>query len=241
MSRRGFWLRHAVWPLALLGLAALLVYGNGLDARVAGHFYDAAAGGFPGHHAAWLEALHRAERVLPQTAGGGALLLWLASFAVPPARSLRRGALYVALCFALGPGLVMLGKRVSNVDCPWDLARYGGDRPEVGLFDDRPDALPPAQCFPSGHASGAYAFFAFYFLLRRHRRRAAPAVLAGAVALGLAFGLTQWARGAHFVSHDLWSAAICWNVCLLLAAACLRRPVPRAAPAPPPLYPSPAH
>lgn len=241
MTRRGFWLRHALWPTALLTLALLAVSRAGLDLWLADRFFDAAAGGFAGRHAAALQALHGAERWLPVSAGGGALLLWLAGFALPAARRFRRGALYVALCFAVGPGLVVLGKHVSNVDCPRDLQRYGGDRPYVGLLEDRPDALPRAECFPSGHASGAYAFFAFYFLLRRYRSRAAPAALAGAIALGLAFGLTQWARGAHFLSHDLWAAGLCWHVSLALAAACLRRAAPRPQPAPPLLRASPVH
>jgi hypothetical protein len=42
----------------------------------------------------------------------------------------------------------------------------------------------------------------------------ARGALLAALALGLTFGFGQWARGAHFVSHDLWSAAICWFVSL---------------------------
>lgn len=30
--------------------------------------------------------------------------------------------------------------------------------------------------------------------------------------LGLTFGITQQLRGAHFLSHDLWSAALCWAI-----------------------------
>jgi hypothetical protein len=28
--------------------------------------------------------------------------------------------------------------------------------------------------------------------------------------MGVVFGATQQLRGAHFLSHDLWTAAICW-------------------------------
>lgn len=227
MSRRGFWLRHAGWPALLLALAAVLIQGVGLDFRVAGLFYDPARGGFPAREVAWVEwLLHRGGRELVVAVGGGALLLWAASWVAAGAHRFRRGAAYVALCFALGPGLVALGKQVSGVDCPWDLERFGGERPYVALFEHRPESQPAGQCFPSGHSSGAFAFFAFYFLLRRYRPRRAPAALAAALALGLAYAATQWARGAHFPSHDLASAAICWYTSLALAALCLRRTRP---------------
>jgi membrane-associated PAP2 superfamily phosphatase len=34
------------------------------------------------------------------------------------------------------------------------------------------------------------------------------------IALGLIFGLGQQLRGAHFFSHDVWTAAICWFIAL---------------------------
>lgn len=223
MSRRGFWLRHAVWPAAVLVLAAALVSLGKIDFKVGDFFFDASLGAFPGRTLDWLSALHRGGRLLAASVGGGALLLGMAGFALGRWHRLRRGALYIGLCFLLGPGLVALGKQATNVDCPWDLARYGSDRPYVALLDPRPADLPAGQCFPSGHSSGAFAFFAFYFLLRRYRPALAPAALAGTLALGLLYALTQWARGAHFPSHDLASAAVCWYTSLGLAVLCLRQ------------------
>jgi membrane-associated PAP2 superfamily phosphatase len=100
------------------------------------------------------------------------------------------------------------------MDCPRALQRYGGDRPEVGLFDDRPDALPRALCFPGGHSSGGFSFLALYFLLGERRRAWRWAGLAAGLGLGFSFAGVQWARGQHFVSHDLVSAAIGWAVAL---------------------------
>ena len=39
---------------------------------------------------------------------------------------------------------------------------------------------------------------------------------------GLAFGLAQQARGAHFVSHDLWSAFLVWTLTLSVYAFAFR-------------------
>jgi membrane-associated PAP2 superfamily phosphatase len=30
------------------------------------------------------------------------------------------------------------------------------------------------------------------------------------LSVGLIFGISQQLRGAHFISHDLWTLAICW-------------------------------
>ena len=75
----------------------------------------------------------------------------------------------------------------------------------------RSDAWPRAQCFPAGHSSGGYAWVALYFVLAGRRRWAGLAIGLG---LGLAFGATQWARGMHFPSHDVVSAAVAWAVAL---------------------------
>jgi membrane-associated PAP2 superfamily phosphatase len=36
---------------------------------------------------------------------------------------------------------------------------------------------------------------------------------------GMVFGLSQQLRGAHFLSHDLWTAALCWLVAVAVHAA----------------------
>lgn len=231
MIDRRFWIQHGVLPTGLLALAYVLLVATGADFWVADRWFDPVSHRFPWREAWWTqEILHRGGARAVLAAGLGALALWAAAFRWSGLRPLQRGAGYVALCFALGPGLVALGKQYSNVDCPWDLQRYGGDRPYVQLLEDRPHGLPAAHCFPSGHSSGAFAFFAFYFLLRGSRPRAARAALAGAIALGVIYGATQWVRGAHFPTHDLGSAWICWMACLFLQPACLPRTRTAAAP-----------
>ncbi|HUR40431.1 MAG TPA: phosphatase PAP2 family protein [Verrucomicrobiae bacterium] len=201
MTGGDFWLRHALLPSLVFALVATTLAASGADLVVTDHFFDVAGGRFPARNAFWAaELMHRGGRWIVFATGMTAVLVWLTTR--------RDDAGYVALCFALGPGLVALLKHFSAADCPWALARYAGDLASGG------------HCFPAGHSSGAFAFFAFYFVLPEpHFRRAA---LGLALALGFAFAATQWARGAHFPTHDLWSAWICWNVCLVLAAWRLR-------------------
>jgi membrane-associated PAP2 superfamily phosphatase len=63
----------------------------------------------------------------------------------------------------------------------------------------------------------------FYFVFRDLSRHAARWALAGAIVVGIAFSIGQEARGAHFLSHDLTSAAIVWFVQLGLYAWYRRR------------------
>jgi membrane-associated PAP2 superfamily phosphatase len=134
-------------------------------------------------------------------------------------RAWRRPLACLALSVLLSTLLVAWIKSWSNVDCPWDLARYGGQRAYVDLFVAHPAQLSPGGCFPAGHAGGGYAWMATYFLLLAVRPAWRSYGLAAGIVLGLAFGFAQQLRGAHFLSHDLWSAALCWLVAVAVHAA----------------------
>lgn len=218
-SRQGrLWRTHALWPgLAFIAFATLAA-GSGLDEVVARSWaFDPVTRHFIGSGAGewWAKGLiHSAGGLLVRILGGALFLLWLLSFRIDPLRSWRRPAGFVLLSVALGAGLVGLLKQLTNVDCPWSLAAFGGQMPYVHLFADRPDDLPRAQCFPGGHSSSGFALFALYFLALGRNRRLARWALGGALLVGGLFAFGQEARGAHFLSHDLWSAAIVWFACL---------------------------
>ena len=89
---------------------------------------------------------------------------------------------------------------------------FGGNRPYVTLFADRPDYLPRAGCFPGAHSSSGFALMTLYFALRDARPRLARAALGVALLVGTAFAIGQEARGAHFLSHDLTSVALSWGI-----------------------------
>lgn len=110
----------------------------------------------------------------------------------------------------LATALVAWIKSWSNMDCPWDLTRYGGAREYVGLLGLRPAGMPRAACFPAGHASAGYAWMALYFFFLATRPQWRWFGLAVGISIGVLFGATQQLRGAHFLSHDVWTAAICW-------------------------------
>ena len=116
---------------------------------------------------------------------------------------------------ALSTALVSQLKHSTGMDCPWDLSRYGGHQPYYGLFESR-QGLPASGCFPAGNASAGYAWVALYFFARATRPQWRTAALALGLVAGLMLGVAQQLRGAHFLSHDLWTLAVCWTVPLLL-------------------------
>lgn len=223
-SPHRFAVTHALLPGALFASLLTLVALTDVDARLAARFfYDAQAARWMGSGSWWANQLvHTGGRDLVRAIAAAALLALGASWLCRWARPWRRGAAYVALSIALSTGIVGALKMTTNVDCPWDLREYGGERPSVGLFAHRPDELPRGRCFPGAHSSSGFALMCFYFLLRDRRPRAAIMALAAAAATGSLFAFAQEARGAHFLSHDLASAAIVWFVLLLLYLLMLR-------------------
>lgn len=144
----------------------------------------------------------------------------------------RKPLAYLALVTLLAASAVAGVKQFSGMDCVWDLARYGGDRPFVSLFEDRPDAMPAVGCFPAGHASAGYAWLTLYFFSLATKPRLRWAGLWTALGLGATFGFAQQLRGAHFLSHDLWALMLCWLAALAGYLAFFKRPLLRASPEP---------
>jgi len=227
-NRAAFWRAHAWWPLFTLVVVFGVLEVFSLDQVIARSWY------FNVETAQWLGAgtgewwarglLHTGGRWAVRGVAAGSLALWSLSFVLERLRDRRRPAGFVILAMLLATLLVGGLKSVTNVDCPWDLIGFGGDNPYVALFADRPDTLSRAQCFPGAHASSGFALLCFYFVTRDSSRRVARWMLATAIAVGVAFSIGQEARGAHFLSHDLTSAAIVWFVQLGLYAAYTRAP-----------------
>lgn len=111
--------------------------------------------------------------------------------------------------------LIPLLKRSSLTSCPWDLQEFGGAAHWVSHWSFGVADGGAGHCFPSGHASAAVAFFGGWFVLREPHPRLARAWLFAVLVLAALFGWAQMARGAHFASHTLWSAWLCWTLGLL--------------------------
>ena len=205
----------AVWPsIRFFYLLALLQLG-GVDEFVAGLFFDPGQAMFPLKHDFLAEqVLHDGGQSMMKGLGLMVIAMWLASLRIIRLYAWRKLLGYCVMAILLGVGTANLGKAITNMDCPWDLAEFGGPRLHFGLFQDKPDDLPRGRCFPGGHSSGGFALFALFFVGRRRGYRRAWLTLTPALLIGGVFALDQWARGAHFPSHDLTTAYLCWMIAL---------------------------
>ncbi|GAB3247626.1 phosphatase PAP2 family protein [Chitinimonas naiadis] len=219
-SQAAFSLKRAwSWMLALaVGLVLLFTFTR-LDYLLADRYY-LSPGHFSGAGNWWLETF---SHVLVKRAGLFILLLvWLRVLCgrfVPAWAPNQRRWLAVALAMSLAPATVSLLKPLSGVQCPWDLQRYGGLAWDHISWLTQQVGVRRGGCFPAGHATSGFGFFGLVLLfLGRSPRKAA---ITGAVVLvaGLLLGWGQQMRGAHFFSHTLWSAWVCWAVCLAVYGA----------------------
>lgn len=211
-------------PLAAFVAASILLLGFHGDQWLADRIYA-----LQGHQWALQNAyvtqdlLHAGGRQASKNAWFVLLLASAIAVFVPGLRQWRRPLLYLLLASLLSTAAVGLLKRWTDMDCPWDLLRYGGDKAYHGLLMHRPSGMAHGTCFPAGHASAGYGWIALYFFFLAVRPAWRWWGLGFALGLGLVFGITQQLRGAHFLSHDLWTLMICWLTALLLYRSMLAR------------------
>ncbi|WDS35067.1 phosphatase PAP2 family protein [Pseudoxanthomonas sp.] len=198
-------------PLCAAVAAIALLQGLGGDLWVADHLYAAEGGRWALEHH-WIT-----ETLVHQWGKRLDIVAWLLLAMVrvslprhPAARAWARPLNYLLVATLAGPLLVSWMKSWTDVDCPWDLVRYGGLHPYVELFQHRPAGYGPGQCFPAGHSSAGYGWVALFFGLGAIKPRWGWIGLAAGLSVGLLFGISQQLRGAHFLSHDVASVTVCW-------------------------------
>lgn len=219
---------HSHWRIlawTLIGLLCLLAWDAAGQDRELAHAFGSSAG-FPMRDQ-WffVQVLHEGPRrlawfiMLALTVG-----VWW-PFGV--LRRLQRSErLQLAVTTLVSLAVVSGLKYASSTSCPWDLAEFGGvaryaSHWALGVVDGG-----AGHCFPAGHASTGFAFMGGYFALRLRQPGAARIWLACALAAGLVLGAAQQVRGAHFLSHTLWTGWLCWTtgwLCDIAARALQRR------------------
>ncbi len=206
-------MRTLRWTLA--GLLLVLAWdASGLDLALA--HWSGSADGFA-LRSNWflLQIAHEGARRLAWLAVLGlTLCVWRPVGVLRRLPHARREQLVAGIFMSLI--VISALKYISDTSCPWDLAEFGGLARHVSHWALGQADGGSGHCFPAGHATTGFALLSGYFALRRHAARAACIWLATALVLGLAMGLAQQMRGAHFMSHTLWTGWLCW----LTAWAC---------------------
>ena len=210
--------------LLSLGAVALLLslvfdtswlFSTPIDHQVTDVIYRLGGGQFVWKDSFWLETvLHRWAKIPSILLTLTAFILWIASYWVKSLVSWRWSLAYVFFTSALAAGVIGWLKALTDKACPWHLVQYGGEYAFRRLFEM--GASRGLQCWPAGHASTGFGLLAWSIMFYQ-RRQFSYSVMAFVVAmlLGNMFGISQVLRGAHFISHQFWTALICWTVCWL--------------------------
>ena len=223
-----FWLLHLILPL-ILGLFLAFIYPHtSMDAFLIKPFYDSAALVFHLKDDWFLESfMHQYLKNLMIAVGLMMFGLWalglitqffkIRFFNKPQCSSLHtyhQQFLWVFVAMVISTSAISILKHFSNHACPWDLLAYGGTQPFIPLFESLPLGAVPGHCFPGGHASGGFALMAFYLGFRDSLPKVAKVGLILGLLFGFAMGWGQMMRGAHFMSHNLWTGWIVWMILL---------------------------
>ncbi len=221
-------------PLTIAALL-LLIEPTRLDFALANLMYTPGAG-FVGKHSAFLEdILHDRAKQAVILFAVLSIFGFIGSFFVQRLTPFKRHLGYLVLAMGLSTSFVTPMKAVTAVQCPWSLSQFGGQETYSPLLRHRPATEKPGRCWPGGHAAAGFTLFALYFVWRDRRPRLAKAGFIFALTLGTVFSVSRMLQGAHFFSHNLWTAIFCWLICLGAYWAVLYRPekssVAEAAPA----------
>jgi membrane-associated PAP2 superfamily phosphatase len=212
-------------PLFIMVILALFEP-SGLDLSLADMMYQPGIG-FIGAKSFFLEdILHDRAKQAVIAITLIVFLIWLASFIFPEKTKIeRKRFLYIVISMVIASSVITPLKKLTEVQCPWSLDRYGGVEIYSAVMDKRAAPVEKAgQCWPGGHASSGFILFALFFALRDIRPRAARIALVLTIVLGCIFSVGRMLQGAHFLSHNIWTALIDWMICAILYRLMLYHP-----------------
>jgi membrane-associated PAP2 superfamily phosphatase len=199
-------------------LLMLLLYPHTqLDTRITDLFFDAELHRFTLKNDPFLTVwMHVRLKWLMVAIALASLVLALLSYRSSRLSEHRLSLLWVFAGMVISTTAVSVFKHYSGHGCPWDIVLYGGRLPLLDLFTSPPAGIEAGGCFPAGHPSGGFALMAFYFAFMQSKPRFSVLMLWIGLLMGLLMGLVQVVRGAHFLSHVLWSGWLVWMVLLAL-------------------------
>lgn len=218
---------HLFLPSMLAILMLFLYPHTHLDTSLIQPFYDVHALKFPLKNNVFLEiVMHQGLKNLMVFVSLTMIGLWMLGLKnwLPSTTSLNKAIwirthhhqfLWVFVAMLIATSTISIFKHFSEHACPWSLLIYGGTQPLIPLFGRLPVGAEAGHCFPGGHASGGFALMAFYFGFRDTLPKLAKTGLLIGLIFGLLMGYAQMMRGAHFMSHNLWTAWIVWMVLLV--------------------------
>jgi membrane-associated PAP2 superfamily phosphatase len=204
--------KKTLWAglLALILVFAFFEYTN-VDLLIQQHFYIPAEKTWilKDPHFFYRKIFYTGIKIPIYIVGVTALIASIISWKKNIWNKYRKGFLVVTLTLIILPTTIaVVGKNVTNVQCPDDINRFAGTIPYVKHFEpyppnpNSPDGKwPKGRCWPAGHASGGFALLSLVCLFQSRRNKMAAFIFA--MSMGWIMGVYQMLRGMHFLSHHL--------------------------------------
>lgn len=201
---------HFLIPFLVLMAISIAITIGDVDRTIADYLYAIQGSNWTWKHS-WLteRIFHRGGRALSLTLAGAMAVILIYSCFYKSLAAHRKPLLFLLLATAGSNLLVVFFKTSLAVSCPWEFSRYGGHLAYNSVIEQL-FIRNGEGCFPAGHACAGYAWISFYFFGLYYRSKWRLAGLAIPLMTGVLLGAVQQIRGAHFISHDVWTLAICW-------------------------------
>ncbi len=211
-----YWLFHLWLPLLpMVGILYLFEH-SALDITLADYWYQMEGGSWAlRNHWFTYNIMHHWGKMLIIAMGITLMSLYILSWKLRRLRQWRWSLHFSFIAMILVPVIIASMKRLSGVPCPWSLSEFGGTLAYLHSYQHW-ISQAAGHCFPAAHASSGFGLLALYFGFSPFMAKKRFWLLLPGLAIGFSFGLAQQLRGAHFISHDLWSLSIAWFVLLLL-------------------------
>ena len=138
------------------------------------------------------------------------LIAWIASFKSEKLKAYRWQLGYLFWVSILSTAVVGLLKAHSAHACPWSMT----EQTVSGYIWDF--SASKGHCFPGGHASSGFSLLSGFFVFRKSYPKIAYLFLSLGLILGFIMGWGQMMRGAHFLSHNLWTGWVVFAFNLII-------------------------
>ena len=130
----------------------------------------------------------------------------------------KKDLLIVLLSSIIVPLTIGGLKAVSNTPCPKNIEYFGGDYPNIKVFESYPSNFfqeKRIKCWPAGHASGGFALLSLFFLFKKKRNKIIAITFTFVLAWSM--GFYKMIIGDHFLSHTIITMLIAWIEILIIS------------------------
>jgi membrane-associated PAP2 superfamily phosphatase len=199
-----------LFPVVALAVLTIAFHQTNLDEWLAGHFISSGVWKF--RNSFLLEkVLHKGGVLFTATIILGIILSLFWVWSDSQKRQLKNLLVFILTSSLLTIISVSLLKNFTTLPCPWNTLALSGVNSSPSIWMMFSLGLPKQHCFPGGHSSAGFAFLSIYYgYIFAYGKRNFISLIPGLL-IGLLFGFTQQARGAHFMSHDFATAFV--SVC----------------------------